>query len=340
LGDDTGFRLPDWPRANGEPPGSARLRQYAADFQVTELLGFDPSGDGEHDLLYVEKTGLNTSDVARDLARHADSAPGSIGYAGLKDRQAVTRQWFSVQRPPRRTVDWGAYARDGVHILDIARHRRKLKRGAHRGNHFRLVLRDVLADPACLERQLTSVRNQGVPNYFGEQRFGRGAGNLELARQLFAGRRLPRERRSLALSAARSLIFNEVLAARVVDGSWNRLRPGDIANLDGSESIFAVDDVDAALNGRVNSFDVHPTGPMWGRPRPMPGPEFEASIAARHEDLATGLEQWVDASRRSLRLPVRDLAWQPAEGNLVLTFTLPRGAFATAVVREVVRYDE
>jgi len=339
LGPGAAFELPDWPRAHGGAVGHADLRRHPADFQVTEMLGFEPDGDGEHDFLYVEKTGLNTPDVARDLARYAGIAPVGVGYSGLKDRQAVTRQWFSVQRPPRQTVDWHAFARDGIRLLDLSRHRRKLKRGAHRGNRFTLVLRDPDVSPTRLDEQLQCIRAYGVPNYFGEQRFGRNAGNLELARQLFAGRRLPRERRSLALSAARSLIFNAVLAERVRARTWDCLLAGDIANLDGSGSIFRVDDLDADLERRVAEFDLHPTGPLWGRKGNRQVPDAEIAIAEAHGELAAGLENWVDAGRRALRVRADALAWQHEPACLVLEFTLPAGAYATAVVRELVRYE-
>jgi len=339
LADTTNYTLPDWPRAHGGVSGRALLRQQTADFRVTELLGFEPSGDGEHDFLYVEKTGLNTPEVARELARHAGIHVAAVGYAGLKDRQAVTRQWFSVQSPPKKPPDWQALARDGVRILETGRHRRKLKRGAHRGNHFELVLRQIEAAPDKLDERLDRIANHGVPNYFGEQRFGRDASNLDLARQLFSGRRLPRERRSLALSAARSLIFNEVLAERVRAGSWNRLLPGDVANLDGSGSIFAVDALDEELERRAEALDIHPTGPLWGKGR-RPAPAAEAAIAALHAELAEGLERWVDAARRPMRVRPTELRWRHEDESLVVEFALPSGAYATAVVRELVRYDD
>ena len=319
--------------------GHAGLRRQPADFRVSEILGFDPTGDGEHDFLYVEKIGLNTADVARGLARFAGIAPAGVGYAGLKDRQAVTRQWFSVQYPPGQTIDWPSYACDGVRLLEISRHRRKLKRGAHRGNRFTLVLREPAATPARLDEQLRRIRSHGVPNYFGEQRFGRNAGNLELARQLFGGRRLPRERRSLALSAARSLIFNEVLAERVRAGTWDCLLPGDIANLDGSGSIFSVDVPDADLERRAAELDLHPTGPLWGKKSNRVASEAEAAVAAAHGELAAGLENWVDAGRRALRVRAEMLEWKHEPGCLEVEFTLPSGAFATSVVRELVSYE-
>ena len=183
-------------RAHGEPLFSANSRAQTADFDVTELLGFEPAGTGEHDLLYIEKAGSNTAWLARQLARYAKVPAVDVGYAGLKDRHAVTRQWFSVRTVQSRP-DWLKLDIDGVRVLSAARHDRKLRRGAHRSNAFRIRLRDVVPTGAAMRfadlvARIDALRTLGVPNYFGEQRFGRG--NLDLARSLFAGKRLSRHR--------------------------------------------------------------------------------------------------------------------------------------------------
>ena len=331
--------LPDWPRSNDGLRAAARLRVELDDFVVREELGFTPDGDGAHDWLFVEKRGRNTPDVAQALARFAGVHPRTVGYSGLKDRRAVTRQWFSVERRGRRSADWTAFSADGLDVIDCRRHPRKLRRGTHRYNHFRIVLRDLQDAQGVLDEGLRRLRDDGAPNYFGEQRFGRGAGNLDLSRQLFAGRRLPRARRSIALSAARSLIFNDLLAARVRDGSWNRLRAGDVANLDGSRSVFAVESVDNELESRAARLDLHPTGPLWGAGAPSatgePG-DLESQTAARHANLASGLEAVASESRRALRMRIAEFRWQFAGDVLQLEFRLDRGCFATAVVRELV----
>lgn len=325
------------------PPAS--IRSTCADFAVTEILGFAADGDGEHDLLLVEKTGQNTNWVAATLARFAGIPRADVGFAGMKDRHAVTRQWFSVRRPAGDKPDWGRFAADGVRILEATRHRRKLKRGAHRGNRFRIALRDLGAPPQALEAQLDAIRRQGFPNYFGEQRFGHGGQNLELAAEFLNGRRLPRERRSLALSAARSYLFNLVLDRRVVDGTWDRLLPGDCANLDGSGSIFPVASVDAGLRQRAAELDLHPTGPLWGRGKVLVSggvAELEQAIADANSALARGLErQQLAIARRPLRARARDLEWR-AEGEraLWLEFSLDSGVFATSLLRELVTASE
>lgn len=322
---------------------SAGYRAQPQDFEVTEELGFEPSGSGEHALLYIEKLGANTDWVARGLARHADIKPVDVGYAGRKDRHALTRQWFSV-RTVNRTVDWSALELDGVRVLEVNRHHRKLKRGAHKANAFRITLVDVSAVRfADFLGRVDTVRAHGVPNYFGPQRYG--SRNLEQAARLFAGGRLRRDQRSMALSAARALIFNAILDARVDAGLWDRLVPGDLANLDGSGSLFAVDAVDAELEDRLRRQDVHPTASLWGRhraTRPTGEAEaIEAVVLEEFDGFARGLEgAGLDASWRSCRVVPRSLTAMLVPGRIELSFTLPAGAFATAVLREFGNVDD
>lgn len=307
-----------------------------------EISGFELSGDGEHDYLYIEKTDANTSWVARGLARHAGIHIRDVGFAGMKDRHAVTRQWFSVRRPGGPKADWNLLKLDGVSVLETQRHNRKLRRGALKGNRFQLRIR-ALSDPdSTLTDKLQSIVESGVPNYFGEQRFGRNGNNIAMAQRYFAGRKLPREQRSIALSAARSLIFNDVLSCRVLAGNWDTLVDGDIVNLDGSGSIFAADSVDAELRKRCCEFDIHPTGTLWGKGAPTAGgeaAEIERGIAEQRADLAAGLERNADEGRRALRLRVRDLEWELQDDSLMLAFSLTRGEYATAVLREIIAYD-
>ena len=325
--------LPVWTRAYGSPLFAATIRTTPADFDVTEELGFELSGDGEHDYLYIEKTGTNTEWLARQLAGFADVPAKDVGYSGLKDRHAVTRQWFSV--PRWNQPDWAAFAVDGATILEVNRNARKLRRGAHRSNRFQIVLRGPLPDGAELEQRLVSIRDSGVPNYYGPQRFGRGGGNIELANSWAAGKRLPRHKRSIAISSARSFMFNELLAARVTDNSWNKLIAGDVANLDGSGSVFDVDDVDDELRQRCALLDIHPTALLWG------DGAAEEAVPPGHDDWLRALRKSrVKPLRRSLRLRVVDLQWQLDDEALTLTFGLTRGAFATSVLREVSEFTD
>lgn len=336
------FALPPWARVGDPPTATARMRAQPDDFQVTEDLGFAPSGDGPHDFLYVEKVGLGTDRVAQDLAKFAGVPKRSVSYSGMKDVRARTRQWFSVERPPGRQLDWAACSSDSARVLDICQNRKKLRRGVHRGNAFRITLRGVSDPDGSIESRLRRVAAEGVPNYFGEQRFGREGGNIGLARSLFAGRKLPRHLRSIAISAARSLIFNDVLSARVEEKSWNRLLAGDVANLDGSGSVFSVDALDATLEARCRSFDLHPTGPLWGRGAPQSARSVAAAeqrAADAHPGLRSGLEGIAEGARRALRMRVSDLAWEFSEDALVLSFHLATGCFATAVIRELINVD-
>ena len=320
--------LPDWTRAYGEPLFAATIRTTAADFDVTEELGFELSGDGEHDYLYIEKTGTNTEWLARQLAGFADVPARDVGYSGLKDRHAVTRQWFSV--PRWNQPDWASFEVDGVSILEVNRNARKLRRGAHRSNRFRIVLRGPFPDGVELEQRLVSIRDSGVPNYYGPQRFGRGGGNIDLANSWSAGKRLPRHKRSIAISSARSIMFNELLDARVLDNSWNHFIAGDVANLDGTGSVFAIEDVDDELRDRCAALDIHPTALLWGD-----GSAEEAAPPGHSDWLRTLCKARVKPARRSLRLRVMDLQWQLDDEVLTLSFGLCRGAFATSVLREI-----
>lgn len=336
--------LPDWPRAWGAPLARGVIRQQSADFEVTEALGFEPSGDGEHDFLWVEKCDANTAWVASQLARHARIPAGDVGYAGLKDRHAVTRQWFSIRRPTLAGTDWSTVDIPGVRVLDIDRNRRKLRRGAHAGNVFRIVVRGVDCAAAQIDDRLGLIRAGGVPNYFGPQRFGRGGGNIALARSLFSGRRLRRDRRAIALSAARSYLFNEVLSRRVADGSWNQVLPDDLVSIDGSGSFFAVPTVTEDVRARVGRLALHPTGPMWGRGSGDGGEACsptERQVATQHADLADGLEAaGVDCARRALRTVPQSVRWRHGDGTLTLSFRLERGAYATSLLREIVAIEQ
>lgn len=317
------------------------MRQSSSDFQVTETLDYELSGDGEHDFLWLEKLDANTAWVAGELAKYAGIRESDVGYAGLKDRHAVTRQWFSVRRPSSAGTNWKDFELPGVKILDLSRHGRKLRRGAHSGNRFRIAVRDIDVTLDQLDQRLSLMRRDGVPNYFGEQRFGRDGNNLQLAGDLFDGRKMRRAKRSIALSAARSFLFNHILQQRVQDGSWNQLIEGESACLDGSNSIFAVERVDQELQRRCEELDIHPGGALWGSGEPSTSGEvlaLEQAAVLPFENIRWGLESLARQSRRALRLAVLGLAWE-IDGNTVwLEFALTSGGYATAVLREFVRY--
>lgn len=321
--------LPDWQRAHGAPLFTAQIRRYPEDFQVTEELGWEFSGDGEHDYLFVEKTGANSQWVAKQLAQFASVPLKDVGFAGLKDRHAVTRQWFSV--PRWNTPDWSSLAVAGVHITRCERHLRKLRRGAHRSNTFSIVLRcSEPLDRDAITHRIGLLSAQGVPNYYGEQRFGRNGGNVRLADDWANGKRLPRDKRSMAISTMRSYHFNALLSDRVAQSTWNTLMLGDKANLEGSGSIFDFSDIDGALQARCELMDIHPSAILVGEGSECQPVEWAAALARAR----------VQPGNRSLRLKVQDLAMQVEEAALgkptvTLNFSLTRGAYATAVLREL-----
>lgn len=334
----------DWPRAYGKPPLRGVIRATPEDFRVDEVLGFEPDGDGTHAFLKIRKKNLNTEWVARQLVRFAGVRPVDVGFAGLKDRRALTTQWFSVDLAGRETPDWHLLTEDGIEMIQVTRHRRKLKRGALQGNRFKLVVRDIEGDMALFNERLSQVATSGVPNYFGEQRFG--FSNLEKAGAMFAGKlkKIRRPEKNLYLSAARSWLFNKILAVRVEKDLWNRAMTGDVMMLAGSHSIFSVDVPDDEIIRRVNDLDIHPSGAMWGVGTLASSQEVAALEMAAVENEALFCEGLTCAGlkqqRRSLRLIPFDLqSMQLDARSLELTFELPAGSYATAVLRELLDYS-
>lgn len=334
--------MSELPFAHGGAPLRGRLRAEVEDFFVDEQLGFEPSGSGEHWLVQIEKRGANTGFVAKQLANFAGVSERDVGYAGMKDRHAVTRQSFSVLAKKGVDTDWTRCAIEGVRVLSAQRHARKVQRGALRGNAFVIRLREVSGDRDLAAQRIAAIAADGVPNYFGEQRFGRGGGNVDKALAMFAGKRVERAERSILLSAARSEIFNAVLAARVADGSWCRALDGDVFQLDGRSAIFGPEPLSEALRGRVARGEIHPTGPMFGRGE-LRSTEvvhaLESALFAQFPELCNGLAAaGLDHERRALRLPARDFRCDRDGDSLIARFSLPAGAYATTVLRELVAW--
>jgi len=341
MDSDSLHTLPDWPGFLGTPEVKGRLRVRLEDFRVEEIPQFEPSGEGSHLWLQVEKRGANTDWVAGQLASQAKCAARDVGFAGMKDRHAVTTQWFSLPASQLQPEHWRDWDIPDTRILKTSLHQKKLKRGVLKGNRFSLVVRDLVGETGALQQRLEKMKSRGLPNYFGPQRFGHNGSNVwRAARWLDKGGRLARAKRSIYLSAVRSFLFNEVLAERVRLKQWDRLIDGDVVSLDGSHSVFVAALPDADLEKRCQEFDLHPTGPMPGD-SPF-GPEREAAelesrLLERYTDLIEGLRKArVDASRRSLRLCLGDLDWELQDDRLSIGFTLPPGAYATTVVDELV----
>ncbi|ANF26503.1 tRNA pseudouridine(13) synthase TruD [Stutzerimonas stutzeri] len=330
------------PRAHGGACGSAVLKAVAEDFQVDEVLDIPLSGAGEHLWLWVEKRNLNTEEAARRLARAAGVPVRNISYAGLKDRQALTRQWFSLHLPGKADPALARAEDETLRILQSSRHQRKLQRGAHSANGFILRLTELQADHAQLDARLERIKIDGVPNYFGLQRFGYEGGNVHGAREYADRQELPVQRnlRSRLLSAGRSYLFNRVLAERVAAGSWNQAQVGDLLAFTDSRSFFPAGEAECS-DPRLAVLDLHPTGPLWGAGEsPAAGvvQALEMQAAATEPSIAKWLaEAGMKHERRILRLPMGGLSWHYPEPDILqLEFVLPTGCFATAVVRELV----
>lgn len=323
------------------PTWESQFRLKPEDFCVDETLGFEPSGEGEHIFLHLQKTGENTAWLAEKIAAYAGVRVMDVGYCGRKDRHAVTQQWFSVYKPGKaaedvegQPLDWQQWIDQTpelhqIRLLSVTRHHRKLKLGQHQANRFVIRLRDLLTEEESglaeengtvrqeVERRLNLIKAQGVPNYFGIQRFGREGSNLFWAeRWLGRGETIRhRQKRSMALSAARAYLFNSVLSARVEQNTWQTSLEGDVLE------------------------DNLPTAPLWGRGRSAT--EHEALDVERsalqpwqqwqHSMEHCGLKQ----ERRPLVMTAQDLGWQFQQQDLILSFTLAPGQFATSLLAEL-----
>ena len=330
------------PGAFGEAVLSATIRNSPEDFQVDEVAAFAAEGQGEHLLLSVEKRGITTAAAARLIAQWASVPEMAIGYAGMKDRHAVTRQRFSVHLPKRVSPALEALHSETLHALDATWHNRKLPRGALAGNRFKLVLRDVGGELDAINARLMRIEARGIPNWFGEQRFGRDGGNVRAALDMFAGRRVKRDQRSILLSAARSHLFNRVLAERVQQATWDKGQEGEVWALAGSRSVFGPEPWNSLLAQRLADFDIHPSGPLWGQGElrstgACAQLELESLADEEASVLRVGLESaGLAQERRALRLKVQDLQWEWLEPQVLqLRFGLPPGSYATAVLHEL-----
>lgn len=342
---------------------SADFKANAYDFIVEELLTIDLTGEGEHLWLHLKKIHLNTAYVAKLLAKWADIPAHDVSYSGLKDRHAVTTQWFSLRLPKKiapstNFVDFAKNwlnTEEKIDVLATHWHNKKLQRGTHQANHFVITLRNVQGEKSAIDQQLTQIQSRGIPNYFGEQRFGQDDGNILTALEFFATGRIHgrkahpkfnRDKISLYLSAARSELFNAVLAKRVALDKWDvpltHDFTGEVVNLSGSNSFFTVthEDNPIEIATRLATHDIGLTAPMWGAGELASAgdvAELEQSVVAsdeRYQQLAQGLEkQGLRQQRRAMWLLPKNLTWQwMGDDSLQLNFDLPSGSFATSVV--------
>lgn len=329
----------------GQPTASGVLKANAEDFVVIEDLGYAPDGDGEQLLVRIRKTGCNTRFVAEALAKFAGIHPRDVSFAGMKDRHAVTEQWFCLRIPGKVTPDLSTFELSGVQVLESARHRRKLRTGALQGNAFTLILRQI-SDRAAVEQRLQQIAAGGVPNYFGSQRFGHEGNNLTMAQRWAADEIKVRERnkRSFILSAARSAMFNQVVSDRLAQqGSLSKVLAGDALQLTGRGSWFVAEAAELeSLQQRVDNNELRVTAPLpgsgeWGTREDALAFE-QNSLASEAALIALMERERVDAARRAMLVIPRDLRWEWQDDvTLEMNFWLPAGSFATSVVRELLQ---
>ncbi len=345
--------LPELTYLHGKPESSGLLRSQKSDFKVFEQLPFSPIGEGEHLFIYIRKTGANTVFVARELAKYFKVKEQLVSYAGLKDRFAVTEQWFGVHVPGKQVYDLQDLAIEGVEVLEYARHNKKLRTGALTGNRFELILRNV-TNLQALHNRWNDIVEQGVPNYFGEQRFGIDGGNIDKALALFSGTKVKdKKKRGMYLSAARSYIFNDIISERILQNAFSKLQQGDVLMLAGTQSVFHLDEVDDETTQRFIDKDVDITATMWGAGELMTSATpkaLEQKISEKHSDFSEGLPRFgLKQERRRIRLIVQDadievLVDEQENDNALpsvkICFTLPAGSYATTVLRELIDYQD
>lgn len=324
------------------------------DFEVEEIPAYLPSGEGDHRYLWIEKTNVAAEQLVRHIAQTMGIRRDDVGVAGLKDRQAVTRQWISV--PFSEEHDLEQLNMPNIRVLSESRHRNKLKTGHLKGNKFTLWLRDVTPDAGSHLTQLVDFINaNGVPNYFGDQRFGRDGETLDLGMKLLKGEETPKSipfsRRKfllrLALSAVQSQLFNELLAERIRTQSVSDVAEGDVMEVAASGGLFHVDDVDEARE-RVGSGEILTTGPLFGAKMKSPtgtSRERELAVLAAHGlslDDFNRFPKLTRGARRSLLIHPHEVAGEyvAAEKSVRLSFDLPSGSYATIVLREFTKSPE
>ena len=324
------------------PKQTALLKAECADFVVKEQLGYDMSGDGEFVAVKVRKTDCNTLFVGEQLAKFAGISARNMSYAGLKDRKAVTEQWFSLQMPGQPTPDFSQFSLEGVEILDVTRHQRKIRIGSLQGNHFEILLHNV-EETDELKVRLDFLAKNGFPNYFTEQRFGRDGNNLTQALRWANGeiKVKDRNKRSFYLSAARSDMFNLIVSKRIELNLAQQILVGDVLQLNGSHSWFVVDESEdlAQLQQRLAQQDVLLTAPLIGEEEKS-AVDFEHEIFAQHQALFDLMRQErMKAARRPILMQPQHFQWQFEPNGLRLQFALPAGSYATALIRELVNIE-
>ncbi|MER2491985.1 tRNA pseudouridine(13) synthase TruD [Catenovulum sediminis] len=332
---------------HGKPDASGQIRCCNSDFYVEELLHFEPDGAGEHLWLWIEKDGQNTNFVAKQLGKAFGIAAKLVSTSGMKDRHAVTKQWFCLPWPIKKDIP--EVTLESAQILKTVRHGKKLKTGTHKNNLFRLKIALQSYNKETLVQRLEKIQAYGVANYFGEQRFGRNGDNVENAIKMLSGELIVKDRKlkSIYLSAARSEVFNQVLHQRIVADLFKPLE-GDAFILSGSHSYFVEEHLTDDTLSRFASADILLSGPLVGEGEPIvknKSLEFEKHALAEQQNLVDALSQaGLKQDRRALQLRAENFTWQFVDGEeqsyLELSFVLPAGCFATSILREILLYQD
>ncbi|MFO1437423.1 MAG: tRNA pseudouridine(13) synthase TruD [Verrucomicrobiaceae bacterium] len=332
---------------HGGPLGSARFKSCPEDFVVEELLGFEPSGVGEHCLVWVEKRDLDSNSAGARLADALGLRRRLVSHCGLKDRHAVTRQWFSLHMPGQPSPEPAALESEGLRVLRITRNTRKLRRGIHFGNRFTIRLREPSFDLTAAQQRWQKIADEGVPNFFGDQRFGHEGRNVEKALAMFRGEFTPGDRllRGLLLSSVRSFLFNAVLEERMLRGFWNQALPGEVYGFPDNGTILLINNQRGDEPQRFAEGKLELTAPLWGCGELHTSDAvraLEQEVASRFAEHTAGLEAaGLRQERRVMRLrPIHPALIALPDGDLQLTFDLPRGTYATTILRELALLEE
>ncbi len=332
----------DLPYVHGGPLGRVNFKSEPEDFVVEEQLGFEPSGDGEHCLLWVEKRDLDSNAASARIADALGIRRRLVSHCGLKDRHAVTRQWFSVHLPGQDSPDPDALASDGLRVLRVTRNTRKLRRGTHIGNRFSIRLRQPNFEPCLAAQHWERITKQGVPNFFGPQRFGHEGKNVDKALALFRGAFQTRDRllRGLLISSARSHLFNVIVAERIIRDVWDRPLNGEVFGIASNRSLILPERKRGDECERFAQGLIELTAPLWGEGDLQSINDvqlLEQKLARAHSEITQGLEAFgLRQERRVLRVRPEDSTFAVTDDDdLEISFRLPKGTYATAVLREL-----
>lgn len=325
--------------AYGSPQSHGEIKVSPEDFCVEENLGFELSGIGEHLFLLIEKTQLNTEEMARTIAKKLKLPLKAVSYAGLKDKFAKTTQWFSLHLPGIENPQLDELNTENCRVISAIRHSKKLKIGALKENHFTIKIQHLNENTDEFLQRIEQIKAHGVPNYFGPQRFGRQGANLEHARAVLLEHKKIKNRHLLGIyySAARSFLFNQIVSQRVKEGTWNCPVAGDLMMLSGTHSVFPIDDITDEIMARVSEHDISPAAPLWGK-----GDELITGQALQIQGIA--LEAWqewcLSLERLGLKKSYRSMVLLPENLQFnqdTFSFTLPAGTYATTVLREILQ---